>query len=453
MISFKDKNKALMYLAELRFGYGITKSINYSNKNPKKYLSDQLQRPELLVHQGANSLDLLKQFYGINNAMKMIKDTKAKKEAQKKRNKAIRKSQENDAKQKIEQMTFSKTPFYERLVSFWSDHFCIAKKNQQVQMLAGCYEREAIRPHVLGSFENMLIASAQHPAMLIYLDNANSISKSSIAGSRRKKSINENLAREILELHTLGVDKGYTQNDVIALAELISGWSIPRKKEVMRTQKSFFFRKNAHSRDKIYFLGNTFMPKEGLNRGIRALKLIARHPNTATHISTKMANHFTGGRASVKMIKNLENTFIRTKGNLHAMALSLIQQDEIWTLEQKQMIPPIDYLIMIDRILGLKPNIKDTGKFLRATGQILWQPPSPKGWEVSINNWASPDSFLERLRWIQHIVKKQRVKNIHNHINLDDIPISMEVSEYMNEVKKDSQKLEIFLMSPMMIRR
>ncbi len=182
--------------------------------------------------------------------------------------------------------------FVERLVVFWSNHFCIsANKGGLARMWAGSFEREAIRPHVLGRFGDMLKAVEQHPAMLFFLDNQQSLGPESRAGVNRKRGLNENLAREILELHTLGVGGGYSQDDVTSLARIITGWTFAGRQGQLGAPGSFVFNANAHQPGAQRLLGKIY-ENNGVAQGEAALADIARHPSTAKFIATKFARHF-----------------------------------------------------------------------------------------------------------------------------------------------------------------
>ena len=182
--------------------------------------------------------------------------------------------------------------FAERLVVFWSNHFCIsANKGGLARMWAGSFEREAIRPHVFGRFADMLKAVEQHPAMLFFLDNQQSLGPDSRAGQNRKRGLNENLAREIMELHTLGVGGGYTQDDVTSLARIITGWTFAGRQGQLGAPGTFVFNANAHQPGPQRLLGKIY-EDNGLAQGEAALADIARHPSTAKFIATKFARHF-----------------------------------------------------------------------------------------------------------------------------------------------------------------
>ena len=204
----------------------------------------------------------------------------------------IQKTFRAEALARLQRATLAECGFAERLVVFWSNHFCIsANKGGLARMWAGSFEREAIRPHVLGRFADMLNAVEQHPAMLFFLDNQQSLGPDSRAGINRQRGLNENLAREIMELHTLGVDGGYTQDDVTSLARIITGWTFAGRQGVLGTPGSFVFNANAHEPGAQRVLGKVY-EANGLAQGEAALSDIARHPSTARFIAAKFARHF-----------------------------------------------------------------------------------------------------------------------------------------------------------------
>ena len=196
----------------------------------------------------------------------------------------------------------------ERLVWFWSNHFCISADKGPTRPLCGAYEREAIRPHVLGKFSDMLLAVETHPAMLLYLDNARSIGPASVAGIRRGKGLNENLAREIMELHTLGVRTGYTQNDVTNFAKVITGWTIVPPRQDPQHGGEFMFNPRMHEPETQTVIGRNY-PDDGFAQGRKVLDDLAHHPATAKHIATKLAPPFRRRRAPAGTGRQIVQTF------------------------------------------------------------------------------------------------------------------------------------------------
>ena len=221
----------------------------------------------------------------------------------------------NEARARIDAALDAEIGFVERLVWFWSNHFCV---NQDKTVMAGAYEREAIRPHVLGRFGDMLLAAESHPAMLLYLDNAQSIGPNSVAGINRDKGLNENLAREILELHTLGVRSVYTQADVTNFAKVLTGWTILQTVSDPDHGGEFVYIKRAHEPGPQTVVGKDY-EDTGPEQGRAVLADLARHPATAEHVAAKMARHFIADDPPAALVERLSQRFLNTDGDLKEM--------------------------------------------------------------------------------------------------------------------------------------
>src|SRR5579871_2705243 len=288
--------------------------------------------------------------------------------------------------------------FGERLVTFWSNHFCIsAAKGQLGRIWAGSFEREAIRPHVFGRFSDMLMAVEQHPAMLFFLDNQQSLGPDSRAGQNRKRGLNENLAREIMELHTLGVGGGYTQADVTSLARIITGWTFAGPQGQLAPPGSFAFNANAHEPGPQSLLGKTY-DDNGLMQGEAALNDLARHPSTAKFIATKLARHFVADDPPPALVAQLADTFHKSDGDLAAVSHALINADEAWSAPLTKIRSPYDYMIAAGRMLAVIPP--EPGRYLgplNLLGQPLWSPAGPNGFADTNAVWASPEGMKLRL--------------------------------------------------------
>lgn len=289
-------------------------------------------------------------------------------------------------------------PLLERLVQFWSNHFTVsAAKQGALRVAVGAFEREAIRPHVLGRFADMLRAAEQHPAMLTYLDGARSIGPNSPAGRRRGKGLNENQAREILELHTVGVEAGYEQADVAELARLLTGWSVAGLNSRRAEPGRFFFNPRRHEPGARRVMGRRYRDT-GLEAGEAALEDLARHPATARRVATRLARHFVGDAVPAGVIDALARRFQDTDGDLREVCIALVQSEEAWRAPPAKLLPPYDLVIALARGFDLRPPIRPTLKVLQALGQPLWAAPSPAGWPDEDDAWASPSAFRERLR-------------------------------------------------------
>src|SRR4029077_5038514 len=217
----------------------------------------------------------------------------------------IQKTFRAEALARIQRAALAECGFVERLVVFWSNHFCIsAGKGGLARMWAGSFEREAIRPHVLGRFADMLKAVEQHPAMLFFLDNQQSLGPDSRAGINRNRGLNENLAREIMELHTLGVNGGYTQDDVTSLARVITGWTYAGRQGALGTPGTFVSNANAHQPGPQRVLSKIYAPN-GVARGEAMLADLAPYPSTAKFVATKFVRHFVADEPPPALIAKL----------------------------------------------------------------------------------------------------------------------------------------------------
>ncbi len=306
-------------------------------------------------------------------------------------------------------------PFVERLVAFWSNHLCVsvAAKPLQVGPLAGLYEREAIRPHVLGRFEDLVLASAQHPAMLFYLDNAQSIGENSPAGrqaGRRgaNRGLNENYARELLELHTLGVDGGYDQEDVVALARILTGWSVAGAgnavaqrlvgrgaQEVRSDVPAFRFYPALHEPGDHTVLGTRYV-EGGEVQGEAVIRDLCRHPSTARFVATKLVTHFVSDDPLSDDVDRVAGVFRETEGDLHAVSRELIHLDRAWASEERKFRTPQDWFVASLRALGADQFPPRLVAVLNQLRHPLWSPSSPKGYGDTRGDWADPDALMNR---------------------------------------------------------
>jgi uncharacterized protein (DUF1800 family) len=300
-----------------------------------------------------------------------------------------------EAKARIDAALAAETGFAERLVWFWSNHFCVSADKGQVRPIAGAYEREAIRKHVTGRFADMLFAVESHPAMLLYLDNARSIGPNSLAGVIRGRGLNENLAREILELHTLGVRTVYTQDDVTRFANVITGWTIipPRQDPVRGGEFNFNPRMHEPGAQKI--VSRTYADT-GFEQGRAVLNDLARHPATAKHVCEKFARHFVADQPPAALVERLERRFRETDGNLKELAKTLIAAPESWSAERSKIKRPGEWVIGALRATGVAPpDIRPVIQAQNMLGEPLWRPPAPKGF--SDENAAWIDGLAQRL--------------------------------------------------------
>jgi uncharacterized protein (DUF1800 family) len=301
----------------------------------------------------------------------------------------------------------SERPFVERLTQFWANHFAVSIDKQFLAGLAGSFEREAIRPHVLGNFTDLLLAVETHPAMLLYLDNHLSVGPHSQLAERaerlqseRKIGINENLAREILELHTLGVGGGYTQTDVTTFAQVITGWSIGGEGGRFASGEpgSFVFRPELHEPGSKVVLGRSYAD-EGFGQGVAVLRDLARQRSTAHFIATKLARHFVADEPPPAVVERVADVFAHSGGDLPRVYRALIESREAWAQPLAKYKTPSDYIISSFRGLAVEPQGHAPLLPFELLGQRTWQPGSPAGWPDRSADWDGASALIKRIQW------------------------------------------------------
>jgi uncharacterized protein (DUF1800 family) len=297
------------------------------------------------------------------------------------------------------------TPFKERLVHFWSNHFAISADKQAVTPLVGAFEDEAIRPHVTGRFVDMLMAVEKHPGMILYLDNQASIGPFSLAGKLaaergRSLGLNENLAREILELHTLGVDGGYSQEDVTTFAKILTGWTVGSGQgRAGGTEGEFLFRSNSHEPFAKTILGKRY-PQGGVDEGEAVLEDLAAHPATATFLAEKLARHFVADDPPADLVEDLAAAYSASDGDLSAVYGALIAAPAAWAEPLAKYKTPEDYLVSTYRSFDQQPdNPERMLTFLELLGQRPYTPGSPAGWPDTMAHWDGGDALIKRIEW------------------------------------------------------
>ena len=331
----------------------------------------------------------------------------------------------DEAKARINAALGAEIGFVERLVWFWSNHFCVSADKGNVRQICGAYEREAIRANVLGRFGDMLLAAESHPAMLLYLDNARSIGPDSIAGVRQRRGLNENLAREILELHTLGVRSVYTQEDVTRFANVITGWTVVPFREdaahaalaseasgqrgysIVRAPDTrpepglsarggeFEFNPRMHQPGAQTVIGKSY-PDAGVEQGRAVLAALAHHPATAKHVATKLARHFVADEPPPALVERLGKRFLATQGDLKEMAKALATAPEAWEAPRTKLRRPGEWIIGALRAVGVTPpEIAPVMQAHNLLGEPLWRPTAPKGFTDESAPWL--DGLAQRL--------------------------------------------------------
>ena len=348
-------------------------------------------------------------------------------------------------------------PFVERLVAFWSNHLCVSVGAKiLVAPFAGSYEREVIRPHVLGRFEDMLLASAKHPAMLVYLDNFQSIgprSRGGLAGRGRgpSRGLNENYARELLELHTLGVDGGYTQQDVQELAKVLTGWTVGGlgrapsaaddaaavaaglsarleagrwRRPQTRTGSDLPFRRLLHEPGSKTVLGTRYA-EAGVEEGERVIRALVRHPATARFLATKLVTHFVSDEPPASAVDRIARVFRDSEGDLRAVSAALVDLPEAWSEGARKFRTPQDWLVAVLRAFDAGDVSETAMPLLRQLRHPLWSPQAPKGFGDKTQEWADPDSLLNRAELARTIARPAAcAQRIDPRILLDVVDVA-----------------------------
>jgi uncharacterized protein (DUF1800 family) len=355
-----------------------------------------------------------------------------------------------EAKAHFDAALRAETGFAERLVWFWANHFCV---NVDATVAAGAYVREAIRPHVLGRFAELLEAVEGHPAMLLYLDNAGSTGPMSIAGIINSRGLNENLAREILELHTLGVRSGYDQQDVTNFAKVITGWTIRNSGFDPERGGEFLFHPRLHEPGPQTILGKDYRDT-GLSQGRAVLADLARHPATAKHIAVKLARHFIADDPPLALVESLAKTFIETDGDLWKVSKALVTAPEAMAPERAKIKRPGEWVMSYLRAEGF--NMVDARTLvptLNRLGEPPGRPPSPKGFPDDNGAWL--ENLAHRLdtanAFAQNNAERVDPKDLLE-IALGPLA-SAETRQAVARAESKPQALTLLLMAPEFQRR
>jgi uncharacterized protein (DUF1800 family) len=337
----------------------------------------------------------------------------------------------------------------ERLVAFWANHFCISSaKGAGVRIMAGPFEREAIRPHVFGRFADMLLAVEKHPAMLYYLDAQDSIGPTSKAGQNGRKGLNENLAREILELHTLGVDGGYTQADVTSLARIITGWTVTFPDEDTVNGGRFAFNPNRHEPGDHMVLGRTYLEEFSERQGEAVLADLAAHPATARHVARKLVRHFVADDPPPALVQRLAQVFSETNGNLAAVTRALVSAPEAWAAPPAKLRSPLGYLTAMMRATGFSPDTPALLNQLRQLGMPLWLPPGPNGFGDVFGEWGTPEGIDARLDIAAQWGRQASVDPVSVMTEVLGPVVSPQTRQAVTRAESRAQGLAILFMSP-----
>ncbi len=402
-------------IAVLRFGLGARPGeLRDAAHDPRAWLRAQITGPVNLAAPAtlAPSNEILKDFLAARDARKQAKQRGDEKDLLNAFKDAYLPHYRAQVLARTQSAAQTTRPFAERLVHFWSNHFAVSADKGIVTGIAGTLENEAIRPHVNGSFADLLLAVERHPAMIAFLDNQASVGPASGAAhfmSRRETprelGINENLAREILELHTLGVNGGYSQADVTAFAKVLTGWSIGGARGRARGGEPgrFYFRDNVHEPGSQTVLGQRF-GQDGEEQGVAVLRMLAGHSATAQFLAHKLARHFVADEPPQSLVDRMTRAYQRSDGHLPALYEALIGDDLAWDPQAHKFKTPQDLVFSTLRALDIQP--REPQEALRSfefLGQRQYTPGSPAGWPDTAQSWDGSDALLHRVLWAARV--------------------------------------------------
>jgi uncharacterized protein (DUF1800 family) len=297
---------------------------------------------------------------------------------------------------------------YEVMAGFWSNHFNIFAAKGADRWLSTSYDRDTIRPHALGRFKDLLRATAQSPAMLFYLDNWLSASPDAarFAPNNRRRGLNENYARELMELHTLGVDGGYTQKDVQEVARCFTGWTIRQP----RGEGGFYFEPRIHDPGEKIVLGRRIPAGGGIDDGLTVLDLLAHHPSTARFISLKLARRFVSDNPPSSIVNKAAEAFRRSDGDIPTILRAIFDAPEFFAPEafQAKVKMPLEYVASALRATGAEVQMShQLLRYLGRMGEPLFLAQPPTGYPDAGASWTSPDMLLTRMNFAADLISNR----------------------------------------------
>ncbi len=451
-----------------RFGLGGRPQDQLPD-DPQRWLLEQLDRydprPAGIASQ-PSSTEAIEGYLSIRNIRRMARESNAEdrgREQVQEVRQTVRRNYVQAVAARGQQAIESDAPFAERMVHFWSNHFAVSVQKNQVRGMAGSHEFEAIRPNVMGNFRDMLRSAVLHPAMFIYLDQFQSTGPNSQVSVRRRRrgrdeaGLNENLTREILELHTLGAQGGYTQTDVTEFARALTGWTVAGISRARRAQtlpNGSAWANYLHEPGSRTVMGQTYR-QDGHEQSLAILDTIAKHPSTAKHVATKLARHIAGDEPPETMVARLEKTFLESEGDLPSLYRAIVESPEAWTVEPVKFRTPWEWSIAILRATGGSGmNARRFTRMQQELGQVPWGPPSPQGYPDTANNWAAPDAVIRRVEVAAQIAALSReddVPTLARHLFQDGLNDS--TATWISRAESPEQGLALLLSSPEMMRR
>jgi uncharacterized protein (DUF1800 family) len=472
-------------IAANRFGYGVRGNETLPSK-PRSWVLDQLvdyqPRPVALASQPSRAT-LAEAYQTYQEIRRETKEDakavpdmaaaspesiiKTKGPANPAR-KEIRAYYEEGVDARIQAALASTSGFGERLVHFWANHFAVSVDKLPVVAFAADYEFTAIRPHIMGKFSDLLFAATRHPAMLVYLDQAQSIGPGSpiaqrVAQRRNKElGLNENLAREILELHTLGVRTGYAQADVTEFARALTGNTVvglskgPMQKLLLQkgTAGDSAFVEAIHEPGARHVMGKRYAQSSAA-QGNAILADLAVHPSTARHIATKLAQHFVADVPPTNLVQRLEQGFLKSGGDLPTLYRIIVESPEAWVPTQAKFKSPWEWVISAMRALDMQQLPGKAPALFALLGQPLWKPGSPAGFADTAENWAGSAALMRRVEFASRLAERSasRVDARKLASNILSGQLSEHSAQMIARAESPEQGLALLLVAPEFLRR
>ena len=414
-------------IAATRFGLGAKAGeIAAAAKDPRGYLKAQIRRSgadTFPTASGDNTAQRLAEFREYRQQRQMAeREAKAKGETAADPTQVaqqfLRRKGPIDVQGRTALAASTDAGFRERWALFWANHFTVSATKAQTATLVGPYENEAIRPNVFGRFADLLGAVETHPAMLFYLDQAQSVGPNSQAAQfmgrgggrrgagldnprpqqQRRTGLNENLAREILELHTVGIGGGYAQADVTEFARALTGLSVAGPRDAVQDQ--VVFREQTHEPGERTIMGVRY-PSGGKSQANAILTDLAAKPATARFLCAKIARHFVADDPPAALAARLEKTWMATGGDLGRVAETLVDAPEAWAPAPAKFKTPYEFVVSSYRAIGEAPRGGQVNQALNSLGQRPFGAPSPKGWPDEAAPWAASDAIVKRMQFAQ----------------------------------------------------
>ncbi|MEW6995992.1 DUF1800 family protein [Colwelliaceae bacterium MEBiC 14330] len=448
-------------IAVNRFGYGARGDELLSAKdNPKKWLKSQL-KPIQFNDQQPSSDEIFLAHAKFQQHKKLMKKQQ-KKEAStqskatlKQHNmlkNAARKAYVKMSSATLKQAIDSEHSVSWRLLDFFSNHFSVSTTGRLMLSLSPTLEREAIAPNLLGNFSDLLLAVEQHPAMIVYLNNEKSFGANSRLAKKRKVGLNENLAREIMELHTLGVNSGYSQQDVIELAKALTGWSV--KRPIKEHGSGFVYRAYGHEPGNRTLLAKTYS-QQGIKQGQQMLRDLAMHPSTAYNLCNKIAHHFVGEKVPTSLLDKMQKTWLDNQGNIKEVMITLFNAEEAWLATPQKLKTPREFVISTYRAIApTKIDDRVLINSLTNLGQKPFNAGSPAGFSDDESDWLGASALIARVEWATLLSAQLKRINAEK-IMASSLGSSISTNTYQIVMRAESrqQANTLFLMSPEFQRR